>query len=91
MRAAGQKHTGVLKNEPHAHGESHSLSNGTVPSSEASANNWLNLSPSRCVSILAGGPHSTCPLCFEDVGSADDEDAWRTHLIDSCTQNPRRL
>ncbi|CAB1118634.1 unnamed protein product [Ectocarpus sp. CCAP 1310/34] len=38
-----------------------------------------------------GGPGSTCPLCFEDVGSADDEEYWRAHLIDSCTRNPRRV
>lgn len=38
----------------------------------------------------AGGPHSTCPLCFESVGSADDEDLWRAHLIEVCPRNPRR-
>ncbi|CAM9307168.1 unnamed protein product [Laminaria digitata] len=37
-----------------------------------------------------GGPHSTCPLCFKDIGSADDEELWRAHLIEACPRNPRR-
>eukprot|EP00752_Nemacystus_decipiens_P007074 g6339.t1 len=38
-----------------------------------------------------GGPRSTCPLCFKEVGPEDDEQLWRTHLIENCTRNPRRL
>eukprot|EP00903_Cladosiphon_okamuranus_P013509 g12582.t1 len=38
-----------------------------------------------------GGPRSTCPLCFKEVGPEDDEQLWRTHLMENCTRNPRRL
>ncbi len=33
---------------------------------------------------------SLCPLCFTHLGSSDDEEIWRAHLIDGCPRNPRR-
>lgn len=37
-----------------------------------------------------GGIGSVCPLCFKDLGAADDEEVWRAHLIEACAKNPRR-
>ncbi|KAG5188043.1 hypothetical protein JKP88DRAFT_269553 [Tribonema minus] len=37
-----------------------------------------------------GGIGSVCPLCFKDLGAADDEEVWRAHLIEACPKNPRR-
>ncbi|CAM9344575.1 unnamed protein product, partial [Phaeothamnion confervicola] len=36
------------------------------------------------------GPGSACPLCFNDVAAAADEDSWKSHLMESCPRNPRR-
>jgi hypothetical protein len=37
-----------------------------------------------------GGIGSACPLCYKDLGVADDEEIWRAHLIEACPKNARR-
>ncbi len=56
--------------------------------SKSKLDSWQN---SRyCQRPLAGGLGSLCTLCFTHLGSSDDEEIWRAHLIDGCPRNPRR-